>query len=92
MQKKLIIVNPQDNGNTGRIINVQARGGMAAWDVENGNVKSPNQRFALSWFDSKTGQKKLLWKEIDKASRVVFPLMFLLFMLIYFPILLSRAF
>ncbi|XP_045134558.1 glycine receptor subunit alpha-4-like isoform X2 [Portunus trituberculatus] len=49
-------------------------------------------RLSLQWIDPKTGEKKILWKEIDKASRVVFPLMFLLFMLIYFPILVSRAF
>nr|XP_045591180.1 glycine receptor subunit alpha-3-like [Procambarus clarkii] len=49
-------------------------------------------RLSLQWFDPQTGEKKILWKEIDKASRVVFPLMFLFFMLIYFPILVFRAF
>lgn len=49
-------------------------------------------RISLQWTDDKTGEVKILWKEIDKASRIAFPLMFLLFMIIYFPILISRIF
>ncbi|XP_069998245.1 uncharacterized protein [Penaeus vannamei] len=69
----------------------------SAWDLEQGGVqplsgKQVMGRLSLHWVDVKTGEKKILWKEIDKASRIVFPLMFLLFMVIYFPILISRSF
>ncbi|XP_042870021.1 glycine receptor subunit alpha-3-like [Penaeus japonicus] len=69
----------------------------SAWDLEQGGMqplmgKQFMGRLSLHWVDVKTGEKKILWKEIDKASRIVFPLMFLLFMVIYFPILISRSF
>ncbi|XP_076056276.1 glycine receptor subunit alpha alkaliphile [Oratosquilla oratoria] len=49
-------------------------------------------RVPLHWVDERTGEQKILWREIDRSSRMVFPVMFLLFMLIYFPILISRSF
>ncbi|XP_071513559.1 glycine receptor subunit alpha-4-like isoform X2 [Panulirus ornatus] len=78
-----------------RAINMSAA--QNAWDPEAASSIRPHLqqqvgRLSLQWIDPKTGEKKILWKEIDKASRIVFPLMFLLFMIIYFPILVSRAF
>ncbi|XP_064095516.1 glycine receptor subunit alpha-4-like isoform X1 [Macrobrachium nipponense] len=83
-------MNPLENGSIPCNLHTRSR---SAWDAESAGFRRPNGgRFSLAWNDPKTGEKKILWKEIDKASRIVFPLMFLLFMSIYFPILLSRAF
>ncbi|KAG7170015.1 Glycine receptor subunit alpha-2-like 5 [Homarus americanus] len=92
------LTNNLENGGTVRMVTVNASPSMmSAWDPETGNVRPPRSRHqfgrpSLQWVDSKTGEKKILWKEIDRASRIVFPLMYLLFMVIYFPILISRVF
>jgi len=44
----------------------------------------------LAWKDSESGEEKILWREIDRVSRLVFPFFFLLFVLTYWPILLLK--
>ncbi|CAB3359424.1 Hypothetical predicted protein [Cloeon dipterum] len=44
----------------------------------------------LAWTDPETGEEKILWREIDRVSRLVFPFFFLLFVLTYWPILLLK--
>lgn len=39
----------------------------------------------LQWNDPKTGDTKILWEEIDAISRVLFPIVFFVFAIIYFP-------
>lgn len=43
----------------------------------------------LSWKDSK-GEERVLWREIDRVSRLVFPFFFFLFVLAYWRILLLK--
>lgn len=71
---------------------------VTAWDVETPRIhcRKPslslrNHRFfQLSWLDHKTGEEKILWKEIDRQSRIYFPVFFLLFVFFYWPILLLK--
>jgi hypothetical protein len=71
---------------------------VTAWDVETPGIHSRkaslclrNRRFLqLSWLDHKTGEEKILWKEIDRQSRIYFPALFLLFVVFYWPILLLK--
>ena len=41
----------------------------------------------MQWDDPVTGDKKILWEEIDYNSRFIFPILFFLFSLIYFCVL-----
>lgn len=43
-----------------------------------------------SWRDHTTGREKILWQEIDRHSRTIFPAFFLLFVVFYWPILLLK--
>ncbi|XP_045763116.1 glycine receptor subunit alpha-1 isoform X2 [Maniola jurtina] len=45
----------------------------------------------VAWVDADTGQERVLWREIDKLSRVVFPALFLLFVTMYWPVLLLKT-
>ncbi|KAK7794554.1 hypothetical protein R5R35_009673 [Gryllus longicercus] len=72
---------------------------VAAWDVESAGVRCRkssltnlrNRRLIqVSWIDRRTGQEKVLWKEIDHQSRIIFPVFFLLFVVFYWPILLLK--
>ncbi|XP_044730107.1 glycine receptor subunit alpha-4 isoform X2 [Chrysoperla carnea] len=44
----------------------------------------------LSWIDHATGKKKILWEEIDRSSRLVFPALYVLFLVVYWPVLLFK--
>ncbi|PNF21536.1 hypothetical protein B7P43_G12716 [Cryptotermes secundus] len=71
---------------------------VTAWDVETPGIRCrkpslslKSHRFLqLSWLDHKTGEEKILWKEIDRQSRIYFPVFFLLFVVFYWPILLLK--
>ncbi|PSN46868.1 hypothetical protein C0J52_13678 [Blattella germanica] len=71
---------------------------VTAWDVETPGIRCrkpslslKNRRFLqLAWLDHKTGEEKILWKEIDRQSRIYFPAFFLLFVVFYWPILLLK--
>lgn len=71
---------------------------VTAWDVEapqihcrKSTLSLRNHRFfQLSWLEHKTGEEKILWKEIDRQSRIYFPVFFLLFIVLYWPILLLK--
>lgn len=69
---------------------------IAAWDGT-GHVrcrKIPPTRpqiLKMTWFDPSTGTEKILWKEIDRQSRIIFPLLFLCFVCGYWPILLWKS-
>ncbi|KAG5675827.1 hypothetical protein PVAND_005697 [Polypedilum vanderplanki] len=59
-----------------------------------GNGKPINRRqsiLSVSWTDNDTGVEKIMWREIDKISRVVFPFLFLVFVVLYWPILLYKT-
>ncbi|KAL7039868.1 hypothetical protein ACKWTF_000154 [Chironomus riparius] len=59
-----------------------------------GNGKPINRRqsiLSVSWTDNDTGVEKIMWREIDKLSRVVFPGLFLVFVVLYWPILLFKT-
>ncbi|KAF4518742.1 hypothetical protein B566_EDAN006145 [Ephemera danica] len=45
----------------------------------------------LSWLDTATGEERVLWREIDRLSRLIFPGFFLLFVLAYWPLLLLKS-
>nr|CAD7407639.1 unnamed protein product [Timema cristinae] len=69
---------------------------MTAWDVEGVRCRKPSLSFRnrglvkLAWVDRATGQEKILWQEIDRQSRVLFPVLFLVFVIFYWPILLLK--
>lgn len=46
---------------------------------------------SVSWTDNDTGVEKIMWREIDKLSRVVFPGLFLVFVILYWPILIYKT-
>ena len=46
---------------------------------------------SVSWTDNDTGVEKIMWREIDKLSRVVFPGLFLVFVILYWPILILKT-
>lgn len=60
----------------------------------NGGLPAKNRRQSLlsvAWTDIDTGVEKIMWREIDKVSRVVFPGLFLVFVVLYWPILLMKS-
>lgn len=60
----------------------------------NGGHKPINRRLSIlsvSWTDNDTGVEKIMWREIDKLSRVIFPGLFLVFVVLYWPILLFKT-
>jgi len=60
----------------------------------NGGPKPINRRqsiLSVSWTDNETGVEKVMWREIDKLSRVVFPGLFLVFVVLYWPILILKT-
>lgn len=60
----------------------------------NGGHKPINRRqsiLSVSWTDNDTGVEKIMWREIDKLSRVVFPGLFLVFVILYWPILILKT-
>ncbi|CAO1345072.1 unnamed protein product [Diamesa hyperborea] len=57
-------------------------------------TKPMNRRqsiLSVAWTDTDTGIEKIMWREIDKLSRVVFPGLFLVFVVLYWPILLYKT-
>ncbi|XP_063233163.1 glycine receptor subunit alpha-2 [Bacillus rossius redtenbacheri] len=67
------------------------------WDVEAGmrcrsrSVNLHKRRLLqLVWEDHRTGEEKVLAREIDRQSRVVFPVFFLIFLVFYWPLLLLK--
>ena len=46
---------------------------------------------SVSWTDNDTGVEKIMWREIDKLSRVIFPGLFLVFVILYWPILIYKT-
>ncbi|XP_073848665.1 glycine receptor subunit alpha alkaliphile isoform X2 [Musca autumnalis] len=60
----------------------------------NGGPPKPARRQSLlsvAWTDDTTGVEKIMWREIDKVSRAVFPILFFVFVLLYWPILLMKS-
>lgn len=60
----------------------------------NGGPPKPTRRQSLlsvAWTDIDTGVEKIMWREIDKMSRIIFPGLFLVFVIFYWPILLMRS-
>lgn len=60
----------------------------------NGGPPKPVRRQSLlsvAWTDTDTGVEKIMWREIDKVSRAVFPILFFVFVLLYWPILLMKS-
>ncbi|EDW47315.1 glycine receptor subunit alpha-2 isoform X5 [Drosophila sechellia] len=60
----------------------------------NGGPPKPARRQSLlsvAWTDTDTGVEKIMWREIDKVSRAVFPILFFVFVLLYWPILLMKS-
>lgn len=60
----------------------------------NGGPKPINRRqsiLSVSWTDNDTGVEKIMWREIDKLSRVIFPGLFLVFVILYWPILIFKT-
>ncbi|XP_058459368.1 glycine receptor subunit alpha-2 isoform X1 [Malaya genurostris] len=57
-------------------------------------AKQPTRRqsiLSVAWTDTDTGIEKIMWREIDKMSRVVFPGLFLVFVVLYWPILIFKT-
>lgn len=46
---------------------------------------------SVAWTDVDTGVERIMWREIDKVSRIVFPALFLVFLVLYWPILLMKS-
>lgn len=46
---------------------------------------------SVAWTDPETGRDYVMWKEIDRISRIVFPLLFLVFATLYWPLLLLKS-
>lgn len=47
-----------------------------------------NRKYSIpsAWKDN-AGQEKILWCEIDRVSRTLFPVLFLIFLILYWPLL-----
>ncbi|XP_050067259.1 glycine receptor subunit alpha-4 isoform X1 [Anopheles maculipalpis] len=57
-------------------------------------TKQPTRRqsiLSVAWTDTDTGIEKIMWREIDKMSRIVFPGLFLVFVVLYWPILIFKT-
>lgn len=46
---------------------------------------------SVAWTEQETGIERIMWREIDKVSRIVFPALFLVFLVLYWPILLMKS-
>lgn len=68
-------------------------GGGAGVGGVGGGVGSGRRQSILSvaWTDVDTGVERIMWREIDKVSRIVFPALFLVFLVLYWPILLMKS-
>lgn len=66
---------------------------QASLQGNGGPTKSSRRQSILSvaWTDIDTGVERIMWREIDKVSRVVFPGLFLVFVFLYWPILLMKS-
>lgn len=64
---------------------LQGNGGLPAKTTRRQSLLS------VAWTDIDTGVEKIMWREIDKVSRVVFPGLFLVFVVLYWPILLMKS-
>uniref|UniRef100_A0A336KPW9 CSON013791 protein n=1 Tax=Culicoides sonorensis TaxID=179676 RepID=A0A336KPW9_CULSO len=60
----------------------------------NGGHPKPTRRqsiLSVAWTDADTGVERIMWREIDKMSRIIFPGLFLVFLILYWPILLFKS-
>lgn len=46
---------------------------------------------SVAWTDTDTGVERILWREIDKMSRIIFPALFMVFVILYWPLLLLKS-
>jgi hypothetical protein len=61
-------------------------------DIEKADADDKGrQTWQLGWTDEK-GRERLLWREIDIVFRVLYPALFVLFNIIFWPALFLRAF
>ncbi|XP_055921666.1 glycine receptor subunit alpha-2 isoform X2 [Eupeodes corollae] len=67
--------------------------GQTSLQGNGGPPKTARRQSLLSvaWTDIDTGVEKIMWREIDKVSRAVFPILFFVFVLLYWPILLLKS-
>jgi hypothetical protein len=68
---------------------MQGNGGIQA------APKQPTRRqsiLSVAWTDIDTGVEKIMWREIDKMSRIIFPALFLCFVILYWPILILKSY
>ncbi|XP_047003760.1 glycine receptor subunit alpha-4 isoform X4 [Schistocerca americana] len=83
-----------ESGSAGQQSGQQAQASSAAASRRSsvGSVLRMRGRPLLqtSWRDHTTGREKVLWREIDRHSRTIFPAFFLLFVVFYWPILLLK--
>lgn len=75
-------------GGGGAIIGVGGVGGGGGGLGAGGRRQSI---LSVSWTDVDTGVERIMWREIDKVSRMVFPGLFLVFLVLYWPILLMKS-
>lgn len=68
--------------------------GQTSLQGNGGPPPKPTRRqsiISVSWHDADTGIEKIMWREIDKLSRLVFPALFLVFVILYWPILILKT-